>query len=135
MEENERYQSLRSLIQPYLPEGVSLEDLRPESHLIRELNINSSHLVDLVLDLEDHFDIRLEDSEGAFVYVVDLCGNSCLLRISHEQDRHRIANSQVPLWVADFHRVRFVYGTGFTPASQAAVSRSVCVWIRGNGSA
>lgn len=63
MEENERYQSLRSLIQPYLPEGVSLEDLRPESHLIRELNINSSHLVDLVLDLEDHFDIRLEDSE------------------------------------------------------------------------
>lgn len=63
MEENEHYQSLRKLITPYLPEDVSLEDLRPESHLIRELHINSSHLVDLVLDLEDHFDIRLEDSE------------------------------------------------------------------------
>jgi acyl carrier protein len=63
MEENEHYQTLRKLIQPYLPEGVSLADLKPESHLIRELNINSSHLVDLVLDLEDHFDIRLEDSE------------------------------------------------------------------------
>lgn len=63
MEENSRYQSLRRLIQPYLPEDVSLDDLRPESHLIRELHINSSHLVDLVLDLEDHYDIRLEDSE------------------------------------------------------------------------
>lgn len=63
MKENEHYQTLRKLIQPYLPEGVSLADLKPESHLIRELNINSSHLVDLVLDLEDHFNIRLEDSE------------------------------------------------------------------------
>ncbi len=63
MEENERYQSLRELIRPYLPEDVSLEDLRPESRLVSELHINSSHLVDLVLDLEDHFDIRLEDAE------------------------------------------------------------------------
>ncbi len=63
MESNEHYQTLRKLIEPYLPEEVSLSDLKPESHLVGELNINSSHLVDLVLDVEDHFDIRLEDQE------------------------------------------------------------------------
>ena len=63
MEQNEHYQTLRKLIEPYLPEEVSPADLKPESHLVSELNINSSHLVDLVLDVEDHFDIRLEDVE------------------------------------------------------------------------
>ena len=63
MEDNKHYNTLRELIKPYLPEDVSLDQLTPESHLVGELNINSSHLVDLVLDLEDHFDIRLEDEE------------------------------------------------------------------------
>ena len=61
MEDNEHYTVLKKLIEPYLPEEVSTEDLKPDSHLVNELNINSSHLVDLVLDVEDHFDIRLED--------------------------------------------------------------------------
>ena len=63
MKEHPHYETLRKLIAPYLPEDVSLEELHPNSNLISELNINSSHLVDLVLDIEDHFDIRLEDSE------------------------------------------------------------------------
>ena len=63
MEQNEHYQTRRKLIEPYLPEEVSPEALKPESHLVNELNINSSHLVDLVLDVEDHYDIRLEDEE------------------------------------------------------------------------
>jgi acyl carrier protein len=63
MEQNEHYHTLRKLIEPYLPEEVSPEALKPESHLVNELNINSSHLVDLVLDVEDHYDIRLEDEE------------------------------------------------------------------------
>lgn len=63
MEASEHYQTLRNLIEPYLPEEVSLGDLKLDSHLVGELNINSSHLVDLVLDVEDHFDIRLEDEE------------------------------------------------------------------------
>ena len=63
MEQNEHYHTLRKLIEPYLPEEVSPEALKPESHLVNELNINSSHLVDLVLEVEDHYDIRLEDEE------------------------------------------------------------------------
>ena len=33
------------------------------SHLLNELNINSAHLVDIVLDLEDQYDILLEDED------------------------------------------------------------------------
>lgn len=63
MNESERYQDLLGIIQPYLPEDVNVDAISPESNLLNDLNINSSHLVDIVLDVEDRFDILLEDSE------------------------------------------------------------------------
>lgn len=63
MKKTDSYESLLKIIQPYLPEDVDADGIKPESHLLNDLNINSSHLVDIVLDVEDHFDIRLEDAD------------------------------------------------------------------------
>ena len=63
MNEDERYEKLRKIISPYLPEDVSIELVKKNSHLINELNINSAHLVDIVLDVEDAFDIQLENED------------------------------------------------------------------------
>lgn len=60
---NKHYQELKDIIKIYLPEDVSVDDITPQSHLINELNINSANLVDVVLDVEDHFDITIEDEE------------------------------------------------------------------------
>ena len=59
----ENYDELKKIIKIYLPEDVSVDDITPNSHLINELNINSANLVDVVLDVEDHFDITIEDDE------------------------------------------------------------------------
>lgn len=59
----ENYDALKKIIKIYLPEDVSVDDITPNSHLINELNINSANLVDVVLDVEDHFDITIEDDE------------------------------------------------------------------------
>ena len=59
----EIYGKLKEIIKVYLPEDVSLEAITPQSHLINELNINSANLIDIVLDVEDAFDITIEDSE------------------------------------------------------------------------
>ena len=40
-----------------------MDSITPQSHLVNELNINSANLVDVVLDIEDHFDITIEDDE------------------------------------------------------------------------
>lgn len=63
MTQDEIYEQLRNIIKIYLPEDVSEENITPESHLVKELNINSSHLVDIVLDVEDAFDIEIKDTE------------------------------------------------------------------------
>ena len=57
------YPELKKIIKPYLPEDVSVDDIHEESHLVNDLNINSTHLVDIVLDVEDAFDITIEDEE------------------------------------------------------------------------
>ncbi|WP_442845600.1 acyl carrier protein [Leeuwenhoekiella sp. H156] len=59
----EIYSKLKDIIKPYLPEDVNPESIEPHSHLVNDLNINSTHLVDIVLDVEDAFDITIEDDE------------------------------------------------------------------------
>ena len=59
----ERYQTLRNIVKIYLPEDVSVDAISEESHFINELNINSANLVDIVLDVEDAFDIMLENDD------------------------------------------------------------------------
>lgn len=63
MTQEDIYSQLKNIISVYLPEDVSAENIGPESHLINELNINSSHLVDVVLDVEDAFEIEIKDDE------------------------------------------------------------------------
>jgi acyl carrier protein len=63
MENAETYGELLKIISPYLPEDVDLSAVDTDSHLLNELNINSAHLVDIVLDLEDRYDIQLEDED------------------------------------------------------------------------
>ena len=58
-----RYQKLKDIIKIYLPEDVMVETISEESHFINELNINSANLVDIVLDVEDAFDIMLENDD------------------------------------------------------------------------
>lgn len=59
----ERYSKLKEIIKIYLPEDVPVESISEESHFINELNINSANLVDIVLDVEDSFDIILENDD------------------------------------------------------------------------
>ena len=60
---NQAYEKLYTIIQSYLPEDVNANQITKESHFINELNINSASLVDIVLDVEDAFDILLENDD------------------------------------------------------------------------
>lgn len=63
MTTEEIYAQLVPIVKTYLPEDVSASDINPDSDLTRELNINSAHLVDVVLDVEDAFDIAFDNAD------------------------------------------------------------------------
>ena len=71
MKEKEHYQKLKDIIKIYLPEDVSVDDITKDSHFINELNINSANLVDIILDVEDEFDIMLENEDMERMQTVD----------------------------------------------------------------
>ncbi len=63
MTKEDRYTQLKTIISPYLPEDVPADAVKPESNFIKDLNINSANLVDIVLDVEDAFNITLENED------------------------------------------------------------------------
>ncbi len=63
MTEEEKYQKLKTIIRTYLPDDVGVDQINLESNFTQELNINSANLVDIVLDVEDTFDIMLENED------------------------------------------------------------------------
>ncbi len=49
------------IITHYLPDDITANEISEDKHLINDLMINSAHIVDIVLDIEDKFDIMVDD--------------------------------------------------------------------------
>jgi acyl carrier protein len=54
---------LKVIVQPYVNHKENFDNLTSKSDFINDLQINSANLVDVVLDVEDEFDIRIENDD------------------------------------------------------------------------
>ncbi len=57
-------EKLKKIIKQYLEEEIDLSKISLDTDLINDLKINSMHLVDIILDLEDEFDIEISDDDA-----------------------------------------------------------------------
>lgn len=64
MQEQEIIEKLTTVIKTYVEDKEALDKITPETHLINDLNINSAHLVDIILDTEEAFDIEIDDESA-----------------------------------------------------------------------
>lgn len=63
---------LKNIVTPYTQNKAALEDFGAETDLINDLQINSANLVDVVLDVEDEFNIEIDnDSMDGMLTVGD----------------------------------------------------------------
>ena len=53
--------SLKKIIKPYIQDQKAFENLSEETDFINDLKINSANLVDIILDVEDEFDIEIDN--------------------------------------------------------------------------
>ena len=53
--------SLQKIVKPYIQDKKAFENLNEETDFINDLKINSANLIDIILDLEDEFDIEIDD--------------------------------------------------------------------------
>ena len=57
-------EKLRAIIKPYVQDEEAFSNIKPETDLLGDLKINSAHLVDIILDTEDAFDIEISDEDA-----------------------------------------------------------------------
>ena len=63
MENEELITKLKAIVSPYVQDEDAFKNLSVETDFVRDLKINSANLVDIILDIEDEFDIRLENED------------------------------------------------------------------------
>ena len=56
-------EKLKRIVQPYVQDEEAFSNLTEDSQFITDLKINSANLVDIILDVEDEFDIQIENEE------------------------------------------------------------------------
>lgn len=63
MKNSELEKHLSEILEAYVSDKKKLNGLNEETNFITDLEINSAHLVDVILDVEDKFNIRIENEE------------------------------------------------------------------------
>ncbi len=63
MEKTELITKLKSIVQPYIQDEEAFNNLSENTDFIKDLKINSANLVDVVLDVEDEFDIAIDNDD------------------------------------------------------------------------
>lgn len=61
METNEIIYCLKKIVKPYVQNDLAFQDFNIKTDFTRDLEINSAHLVDIVLDVEDEFNIAIDN--------------------------------------------------------------------------
>ena len=63
MDTNQIKENIIETIKKYVKDQSLLETITDETHLIKDLKINSARLVDIVIRFEDVFDIEIDDDD------------------------------------------------------------------------
>lgn len=61
MEKEKLIGKLKEIVKPYVQDQAAFDRLTEETDFINDLKVNSANLVDIVLDVEDVFDIEIDN--------------------------------------------------------------------------
>jgi acyl carrier protein len=63
MEKKALIAKLKTIVEPYIQDEDAFKSLSENTDFVKDLKINSANLVDVILDVEDVFDIRIENED------------------------------------------------------------------------
>ncbi|MHB0755733.1 acyl carrier protein [Polaribacter sp. M15] len=61
MTKQEIIQKLTTIVKPYVQNEEGFKNINENTDFIKDLEINSANLVDIILDVEDEFDIQIDN--------------------------------------------------------------------------
>jgi len=70
MDENQTFDKIVEILTPYAKNKAALKEVSKDSNILKDLQVNSSRLVDIILAFEDAFEIEIDDGEADEVSTV-----------------------------------------------------------------
>jgi acyl carrier protein len=61
MDREQAFEQLKNIVKPYVQDQGAFEAISEETDFINDLKINSANLVDVILDIEEKFDIIIDN--------------------------------------------------------------------------
>lgn len=61
MDREQAFEQLKNIVKPYVQDQAVFESISEETDFINDLKINSANLVDVILDIEEKFDIIIDN--------------------------------------------------------------------------
>ena len=61
MDKEQTIEQLKTIVQPYIQNQEAFDVLTEDTDFINDLKINSANLVDVILDIEEKFDIIIDN--------------------------------------------------------------------------
>ena len=61
MEKEQIIDKLKTIVKPFVKDEQAFENLNDNTDFIKDLKINSANLVDIVLDIEEIFEIEIDN--------------------------------------------------------------------------
>jgi len=61
MNKEQLISKLKTIVKPYIQDEEAFANLSENTDFIKDLKINSANLVDVILDVEDDFDIEIDN--------------------------------------------------------------------------
>ncbi|MFV8326978.1 acyl carrier protein [Flavobacterium sp. ZS1P14] len=70
MDKQQTIEQLKNIVKPYIQNQEAFDALTEDTDFINDLKINSANLVDVILDIEEKFDIIIDN--GSMEKMLDL---------------------------------------------------------------
>jgi acyl carrier protein len=70
MSEQEVFTKVCAIIEPFVQNEQAFRDITMETSILEDLKVNSARLVDVVLEIEDAFDIEVSDEQADTVRTI-----------------------------------------------------------------
>ncbi len=70
MTQEEVFAKVVEILTPYVKNKTALATVTPQTNILKDLEVNSARLVDIVLGMEDSFNIEVADEEADGVITV-----------------------------------------------------------------
>ena len=61
MDKKETIEKLKNIVKPYIQNQEAFDNITENTDFINDLQINSANLVDVILDIEEEFDIIIDN--------------------------------------------------------------------------